>query len=163
MSDKLNIYECDELIRAIEAKAEMNDGELSEEDIQSIVLAQTSSIERLGKLVNYIKYLEGFESIAKAEIARIQDKRKVASNRVSGIKRYLLPYVEQNGPINVGTHRVSTRKSQGVMLVDGFNNPQYGTTETIFKPDKKAIKESIKSGIEVQGAVLENRLSVQIR
>lgn len=163
MPNQLNIYECDDLLRQIEAKAATNDGELSDEDMQAIVLAQTQSIEQLGKLVNYVKYLEGFETIAKAEIERIQAKRKTATNRIEGIKRWLLPYVQKHGAVHVGTHRLSTRSSQGVVLADGFSNPQYGVTETVFKPDKKAIKESIQKGIEVKGAVLENRLSVQIR
>lgn len=163
MSDKLNIYECEELKRQIEAKADMNDGELSDEDMKAIVLAQTQSMVQLDKLVNYIKYLEGFETVAKTEIERIQSKRKTAANRVNGIKRYLRPYIERHGPVNIGTHRISTRKSQGVVLADDFNNPEYGTTETIFKPDKKRIKESIKGGIEVKGAILEDRVSVQIR
>jgi hypothetical protein len=163
MDDKLNIYECDHLIKQIEAKADMNDGEVSEEDMKAIVLAQTRSIEQLGKLVNYVKYLEGFEVIAKAEINRIQAKRKTAANRIDSIRRWLRPYIEQHGPITIATHRISTRKSQGVVLADGFNNPEYGTTETIFKADKKLIKESIQNGIEVKGAILEDRVNVQIK
>jgi hypothetical protein len=163
MSDKLNIYDCDALIKVIEAKAEMNDGELSDEDMQQIVLAQTSSIEQLGKLVGYIKYLEGNISLAKSEIDRIQARKRMAENRINSIKNWLLPYIQKKGAVNVGTHRLSTRKSQGVVLADGFNNPQYGEEVTTFKPDKKAIKESIKNGIEVKGAVLEDRISVQIR
>lgn len=161
--DKLNIYECDELKHQIEAKADMNDGEISDEDMKAIVQAQTQSIEQLGKLANYVKHLEGFEIIAKAEVAQIQQKRKVAANRIESIKRWLRPYVEQHGPINVGVRRLSTRKSQGVVLVDGFDNPQYCTTETVIKPDKKSIKESIQNGIEVPGAILEDRISVQIK
>lgn len=159
----LNIYECNELVRQIEAKAEMNDGELSDEDMQAIVLAQTSSIEQLGKLVRYIKYLEGFISLSKEEIERLQSRKKIVANRIQSIKKYLLPYLEQKGPVDVGTFRLSTRRSQGVLLVEDFNNPQYGKTIQTFIPDKKKIKDDIKNGIEVKGAVLENRLSVQIK
>jgi hypothetical protein len=163
MSDKLTIYDCDELRREIETRAESNDGELSDEDMALIVIAQTASLEQLGKLIHYVKYLEGFETVAKAEVERIQARRKTAANRIESIKRWLCPYVEKHGPITIGTYRLSTRKSQAVVLAEDFNNPQYGETVTLFKPDKKAIKESIQNGIEVKGAVLEDRLNVQIR
>ena len=159
----LTLYECDELIKIIETKAEMNDGELSEEDMQSIVEAQTTSIQKLNGLINYVMYLDGFSELAKKEITRIQERKKTAENRVDSIKRYLLPYVLKNGKKTVGTHTISTRKSKGVVLADEFNNIQYGEIVETFKPDKKKIKESIENGIEVQGAVLEERVNVSIR
>ena len=163
MSDKLNIYECEELKLQIEARAEMNEGELSDADAAAIVEIHTQSIEQLGKLVGYIKYLEGFDTLAKTEIERIRAKQKAAENRRESLKSWLLPYIERYGPKTVGIHRISTRKSSGVLLAEGFNNPEYGTTETTFKPDKNKIKESIQHGIEVKGAILEERTNLQIR
>lgn len=163
MDNKLTIYDCDDIIRQIEATADMNDGEISEQDMQELVEAQTASIEKLGKLINYIGFLDGFIATAKHEIGRIQARKKTAENRIEGIKKYLLPYIEKNGPKTVGTHRISTRKSKAVVLVEGFNHPEYGEEVTVFKPDKKKIRESIESGIEVKGAILENRVNVQIR
>jgi hypothetical protein len=163
MSEKLNLYECEELIRLIETKAEMNDGELSDDDLQTIVQTRTSSIEQLGKLVNYIKYLDGISLLAKTEIERLQARKKTAENRIEGIKKWLLPYIQEHGAVTVGVHRISLRKSQGVVLTEGFENPEYGEFIETFKPDKKLIKESIQHGIEVQGAVLEDRNHVQIR
>lgn len=163
MTDKLNIYECDELIRSIEAKAEANDGELTDDDMQAIVLAQTSSVQQFGKLINYVRYLEGFATLAKAEMDRLQARKKTAENRIESIKRWLLPYLEQHGPVSIGTCRLSLRASKGVVLADGFSDPNYCETVTVLKPDKKKIKDSIESGIEVKGAVLELRHHVQIR
>lgn len=161
--NELTIYECAELINLIETKAEMNDGELSEEDMESLVKAQTSSIEKLGKLVNYVCYLTSFSDTAKAEIQRITDRKKTAENRIASIKKYLLPYILEHGPKDIGTHRISLRKSKGVVLAENFENEQYGEYVKTFKPDKKKIKESIEGGIEVKGAVLEVRENVQIK
>jgi hypothetical protein len=163
MQDKLNIYECEELKLQIEARAEMNDGELSDADALAIVEIHTQSIEQLGKLVGYMKYLEGFDLLAKTEIDRIRARQKSAASRLESIKRWLLPYIEQFGPKTIGTHRLSTRKSTGVLLAEGFDNPQYCAIETLIKPDKAKIKESIQNGIEVKGAVLEERIHLQIR
>jgi hypothetical protein len=159
----LSLYECDDLINALETQAELHDGELAEEDIKALVEAHTQSMDLLNKLIRLVKYLEGFDVLAKTEIDRIQTKRKTANKSIEYIKRYLLPYVQTHGPRDVGVYRLSTRKSQGVVLADGFNNPQYGRTVTEFKPDKKRIKDSIKNGIEVKGAMLEDRINVQIK
>ena len=163
MSEALTIYDCQEIISQIETKAELNDGELNDEDLQSLVEAQTQSIEKLGKLVGYVRWLEGFADTAKQEIQRIQARKKTAENRIAGIKRFLIPYIQQNGPKTVGTNRISLRKSKGVVLADGFNNPVYCEEVITYKPDKKAIKESIEDGIEVKGAALEERQNIQIR
>lgn len=163
MSENLNLYECEELIRIVEAQAAKNDGELSDEDLQTIVEAQTRSREQFEKLINYIKYLNGVASLAKAETDRLRARKQTAENRINGIKKWILPYVQSHGPLTVGTHRVSTRNSTGVMLADGFNNPEYGETIETFKPDKKLIKECIERGVDVPGAVLEKRVNVQIR
>jgi hypothetical protein len=67
MSD-LTLYDCDELIKLVDAQAEKNEGELSESDWQLLVDAQTRSIEKLGKLVNYISLLDRFCDTADTEI-----------------------------------------------------------------------------------------------
>lgn len=163
MNEKLSIYECDEIIKIVEARAAVSDGELSEEDLQAIVNAQIGSKEKLEKLANYVKYLDGFSELVRREIQQLQAKKKTAENRINGIKRYLLPYLQEHGPVNIGLRRLSTRKSTGVVLADGFNNELYGELIAEFKPNKKAIKESIQAGIDVPGAVLESRVSVQIK
>ena len=159
----MNIYDCDLIIREIEAKAYNEDGEVNDEDMQAIVEAKTSSIEQLGKLIGYIKYLEGFSEMAKKEIQRVQERKKTADNRISSIKKFLLPYVQEKGSITVGTNKLGTRKSKGVVLADGFNHPEYCKKVVTFKPDKKKIKEDIENGIEVKGAVLEERTNLSIR
>lgn len=159
----MNIYDCDLLIKEIEAKAYENDGEISDEDMQEIVQAQTESKEKLEKLVGYIKYLEGFSNLAKNEIQRIQARKKTADNRIESIKKWLLPFVQEKGGVTVGTNKLGTRKSKGIVLIDGFNDPAYCEEVITWKPDKKKIKEDIESGKDVKGAVLEERVNLSIR
>jgi hypothetical protein len=161
--DFLNIYECDDLIREIEAKAEANEGIIPDPDMEALVLAQTTSISKLTKLVGYVNYLESLQDAAKVEVDRIYKQKVAAAARVESIKQWLLPYVQTHGPINLGLHRISIRKSEGVVVDENFNNLQYGETVETFKVDKKKIKESIHAGVEVAGAKLEQRLNVQIK
>jgi hypothetical protein len=165
MSTELSIYECSELIALVEQKAREEDGVVSDEDMQLLVDAQTKSIDKLGKLIGYIKHLESFCDIAKAERDRIKAREDSAKNRLESIKKYLLPYVQHHGgKVQVGTHTLGIRKSSGVVLAEGFNNPQYCTViPESLQPDKKKIKESIEAGIMVAGALLEKREGLSIR
>ena len=161
--NKLTLYECTEVIQAVENYADAQDGVITDEQMEMLVKAQTQSLDKLSRLANYVSFLESFQDTAKQEIDRIYQRKVAAANRVESIKRFLLPYIQENGPVTAGLHRISLRKSEGVVLDEGFANPLYCEVVTTLKPDKKKIRESIKSGTEVQGAKLEERQNVQIR
>lgn len=159
----MTIYECQDIIRQIEEKSDANYGEISDEDMQLLVEAQTASIEKLGKLVGCIRHFEHFVDACEDEIKKIQEKKKSIEKRLDSIKRFMLPYIEQNGSLTVGTNKISIRQSKAVVLADGFDNPLYCKTITEIKPDKNLIKDSILNGIEVRGALLETRKHVVIK
>jgi len=159
------LYECQSIIQQVEDRAAANDGELSEEDMQAIVVAQTSSMERLGGLVGYMKHLESWQATCKAEEARIAKRRKTAENRLSSIKKYLAPYIQITGKKTVGTHTLSLRKSQAVEVVEGFANTEYGKHVTTFKADKAKIKADLKAhpDLVILGASLVTRQNLQVK
>ena len=161
--NKLTLYECSEIIQSVENYADAQDGVVTDEQMEMLVKAQTQSLDKLSRLANYVSFLESFQDIAKQEIDRIYQRKVSAANRVESIKRFLLPYIQENGPVSAGTHRISLRKSEAVIVDDNFHNLQYGETVETFKVDKKKIKESIHAGIEVAGAKLEERVHVQIK
>lgn len=164
MITELSIYDCGEIISRIEAEAEKNGGELSEEQWGQLIEAQTTSIAKLEKLINYTCLLEKFCENVDSELTRLQERKKIEKNRIESIKGYLLPLVEAKGSMLVGTHRLSTRKSEKIVVDEDFDNPLYMRVIPESKePDKPKIKESIKSGIEVQGARLEQKKTVQIK
>ena len=161
---KITLYDYDEIQKLIDDAAESNGGEISESDMALMVQAQTGAIEKLGNLVGYIKSLEYKADNFKAEAKKLTDKAKYAENRVESIKKFILPYLrEKGGKVTAGVHTLSIRKSAGVVLADGFDNPMYCERKVVLTPDRKRIKESIESGIEVKGAVLEQRESVQVK
>jgi hypothetical protein len=161
--NKLTLYECSEIIQTVENLADAQDGVITDEQMEMLVKAQTTSLAKLEKLANYVSHLESFQDMAKLEIDRIYARKVAAASRVESIKRFLLPYIQEYGAVTAGLHRISIRKSEGVVLEDGFSNPQYCEVVTTLKPDKKKIKESIHAGIEVKGATLEKRDNLQIK
>lgn len=164
MNTPETLYECLAVLESIESNVDEN-GEIPDEAMQAIVVAQTTSMEKLSSLVGYLKYLEAWQATCKAEEDRIYKRRKTAENRLSSIKNFLTPYIQEVGKKTVGTHTLSLRKSQAVILDDDFDNHEYGEDVTTFKPDKKKIKEELKArpDLVIEGAELVDRLNLQIR
>jgi hypothetical protein len=165
MSTELTLYECAGIMAEFDRKAAENDGELSAEDVQLLTVAQTTSMEKLSGLVGYIKHLEAFDDLCEAEIKRIQDRQRTAVNRLENIKMFLLPYVATKGHVDIGTVRLSIRKSKAVELEPDFNHSRYMTVKTTATPDKKAIAEELKANpdLAIKGATLVTREHLQIK
>jgi hypothetical protein len=161
--NNLTLYNCSEIIQQIENYADAQDGVITDEQMELLVKAQTTSLAKLEKLANYVSHLESFQDMAKQEIDRLYQRKVASAGRVESIKKFLLPYIQEFGPVTIGTHRISTRKSEAVVVDEGFANKDYCKTVTTVTPDKPKIKESIRAGIEVAGAKLESRLNVQIK
>jgi hypothetical protein len=159
----MNLYEIVSLENYIEEIAAQNDGEIPEELFRELVEAQTKSLESIDKLCRYIRHLEQFVENAKEEKRRISELQTRAENRVESIKKYLTPYVENRGSFDAGTFHLSVIKSESIQLSDNFNDPEYYEQIISWKPDKKKIKEAIKSGKFVQGAYLLTKQNTQIK
>lgn len=159
----MNLYEIEPIEFKIRKYAQDNDGEVSEELLQELVEAQTKSIESLEELCWYVRHLESFVDMCKSEKNRISDKQTIAENRISGIKKHLIPYVKEKGKIDIGTMTLSTRKSSSVILADDFVDPRFTTVQTVVTHDKNRIKKAIKDGAEIEGAqvITKDNLSIK--
>jgi hypothetical protein len=148
-------------------------GEIPESTMLAIVSVHTSAMENLRKLCSAIGFLERFDDMCKAELARVKSKQEQAARRLESIKRYLLPYVQQERerlgrPITVGTYTLSTRKSEAVEVSEVFthdsqNRKLYCTKKITYTPDLKKIRNTIKGGEQVNGASIKPNVSLQIK
>ncbi len=152
-------------LEEIEEIAMANEGELPEELLQQLVEKNAESLVQIGKLIRYVKHLDHFVKTAKEEKQRINDLQKQAENRQESIKRYLMPFIRDNhnGKIDVGTFKLSVRKSEAVILNDNFNDERYCNTVITIKPDKPEIKKALKNGFDIDGARLEQRENLNIK
>jgi hypothetical protein len=159
----MSIYDVVEIERAIDIIAEKNDGEIPEELLQQLVEAQTQSIVQIENLCKYIRHLELFQEKCKEEEARIRDKRKAAETRIDNIKKYLTPYILRNKSIEAGTFKLSTRKSESVVLAEEFNDARFITIVQEKKVNKNEVKKAIKNGEDIKGAFLMPHDNIQIK
>ena len=163
--NELSIYECDAILEELALETEKHDGEIPDEVFEEIVKLNTQSIEKMGKLVGFMSFCNNYSAMCKAEEARIATKRKAIENRLQSVKKYLTPYIAEHGKQTVGTHTLSLRKSEAVVLEPEFDNQNYGELVTTFKSDKKKIKVFLKDNpnLSIRGAVLEKRQNVQLK
>jgi hypothetical protein len=159
----MNIYDCDSIEKQIEFSAMTSDGEISEDLLKQLVETQTKSIEQIDKLLRYVRHLQLFSENCRQEKTRISELQNRADRRIDSIKKYLTPYVESRGKVDAGVFSLSTRKSESIELDDNFNDPEYSTQIISWNPDKKKIKEAIKSGKVIQGARLMQNINLQIK
>ncbi len=100
----------------------------------------------------------------KNEIDRLEKKKKSCENKVKWLKGQLLNFYNANGAkeIKAGTFKVTARQSEYVDIPDESKIPkEYLAVKAA--PDKTAIRNALKNGIEVPGATLLKRESVQIK
>lgn len=159
----MHIYELNLIENEIERIAKDNEGEIPEELLQQLIEAQTQSLEQVERLVKYIRHADQFVNACKDEEKRISDRRRIIENRIESMKKYLTPFVEERGKLDVGTFTLSTRKSTSVELEDNFNNLGYSERVISYKPDKMKIKKALQSGEQIKGAKLIEKKNLQIK
>ena len=159
----MNLYEVQQIEKNIERIAEQNSGEIPDELLKELVEAHTGSLVQVEKLCHYVRNLELFQDACKEEENRISRKREIAGNRIDGIKKYLLPYVQSQGKVQAGTFKISTRKSEYVEHEPDFDDARFIDIEQVVKVRKTDIKKALKNGDEVKGACLKTREHLSIK
>ena len=99
----------------------------------------------------------------KAEEQALAKRRKQAENKADWLKRYVAQALEGE-KFKTPRVAISYRTSEAVEILDEDLIPEeFLMIKTEYKPDKKAIKDELKVGGEVEGAVLVKRTSLQIK
>jgi hypothetical protein len=101
-----------------------------------------------------------------AEIDRLKSLKESKQNRTNHLKQYLAHNLQHAGidKLDLGTHRISFRKSSRVEVLDESKVPdKYKRVKTIVEVDKTAVKESWKQGIGVDGTTVTEHKNIQIR
>lgn len=110
-----------------------------------------------------IKSLEADIEARKNEKKRLDGLNKSDQTKIDNLKAALAVSMTETGLTKVDTtlFKVGFRKSEAV-VVDETKLPKKYQVAT-YKPDKKTLKELLKSGKHIKGAVLEERSNLSIR
>lgn len=118
------------------------------------------------KVEGYVKVIKSLEADIEArknEKKRLDDLNKSDQTKIENLKSALAVSMTETGQTKVDTtlFKVGFRKSEAVM-VDETKLPKKYQVAT-YKPDKKTLKELLKSGKHIKGATLEERSNLSIR
>ena len=147
----MNLYELNKAIA---------DFDLEIDEETQITLARDEKIENIAL---WVKDLLAEADAIKAEEQALAKRRKQAENKADWLKRYVAQALEGE-KFKTPRVAISYRTSEAVEILDEDLIPEeFLMIKTEYKPDKKAIKDELKVGGEVEGAVLVKRTSLQIK
>lgn len=143
----------------------------SRDDLDPTILKDTLDAiqdDRKSKLDNLATWADQLKS----EINFMSDKKKswedeitYRKNKLAWIKQYITDVLDDAGikRLTTDNHLLSARNFKASTIIDSDEKlpDKFKVTETIAKPDKKAIYKALKAGEEVPGAHLKpNRNTV---
>jgi len=142
------------------------DGELTSEVMEAL---QINEQQLQSKAIDYsyvIKQLDSDCEQIDAELKRLQQLKKVRTNLAERLKDTIsnamnLYEVEK---IETPLIKLSFRNSESVEITNESQlDACFIVTKTVTSPDKKAIKDAIKSGAFVEGATISYNKNLQIK
>lgn len=153
-----SLYEID---KAITDCVDQETGEII--DIASLNALQ---IERTLKVENVALWIKNLESDAlafKAEKEAFEEREKRAAKKVEGLKQWLA-FALNGQQFSTKRCEISFRRSERVVVNDETLLPPTLRNQRIeYTPNKVAIKELLKSGVEVAGCQLVEKINPTIK
>ncbi|AAC79524.1 Mu Gam-like end protection [Streptococcus phage 01205] len=118
------------------------------------------------KVEGYVKVIKSLEADIEArknEKKRLDGLNKSDQSKIDKLKTALAVSMAETGQTRVDTtlFKVGFRKSEAVVVNEEKLPKEYQIAT--YKPDKKTLKELLKSGKHIEGATLEERRNLNIR
>ena len=154
------------LDKAINSFIELNpEVELTAEIVKEIIGSVDCDIKQKAEnICKYVKTLEFNIELCKSETSRISNMKNSYSKRIELLKEYLLPYVLEKGKQDLGTFKISSRKSARVSVLDEELVPcDWKRNKTTTTVDKEALKKYLADGYKVTGVELTYSNNLQIK
>lgn len=158
----MSIYEIDESITSL---VDMETGEIEDEKrYDELQMERTQKVENIGC---YYKNLVAEAKAMREEEANLAQRRKAVENKAKRIKS-LLVYALKGEKFESPKVRCGYRKAKSVQVDDSFVAwaREHADDLLTFKeptPDRKAIKEALEDGREIEHAEIVTNESLQVK
>ena len=157
-----NLFNIDAELYEVYNEIENNGGEMTPELEATLEITEAERLTKGEGYVYVIKQLRSQSDMIKSEIKRLQELAKRYENSAEKLADTLLQSVVAHGQIKTALVTISTRKSKSVSITDeSLLGPEFMRIKT--EPNKTAIKEALEAGQEVQGALIVENYSLNIR
>jgi hypothetical protein len=141
-------------------------GEITEEQETALSISK-EQLQNKGVCYGFIcKELEGNIDLIDLEIKRLNALKKPLVNSIDRLKNNLSQAMQMFDVTELKTPllKINFRKSESVEIEDiALLDSNFIKVVTTKTADKVAIKDAIKSGENVQGAILQTNLNLQIK
>ena len=161
-----NIYKIETEYRDLISVLVENGGELTPELEQALQINQKDLYRKSESYAYAIKELSGEIDIIKSEIERLQALINQRDKSISRMKETVLKAMElyEIDKIETPMIKISVRESEAVEVINENQiDPIFKVKKVTTTISKSAIKEAIKSGINVNGVVIKKNKSLQIK
>lgn len=114
----------------------------------------------------FIKDREALIEARKSEIDNLKNKNIAEQKRIDNLKKYLLNALQMRNKKKLVTARntIGTRKTTSVLIEDETLIPnEYLKVKTEKSPMKKEIGAALKTGIEISGCSLIEKVSLNVK
>lgn len=159
----MKLYEID---NAIMECIDFETGEIIDtEKLDELQMERDAKIENV---VLWIKDLKAEAEAIKSEKLALAERQRVAENKADSLKKWLV-YALQGEKFKTARCAVSFRRSESVEVTpEGLENLMRGGKDELLtyeqpKPNKAAIKQAIKDGLNVDGVQLVQNVSTIIK
>lgn len=158
-----SLYEITTEQKSLINEIELMEGEITPEMEKQLMITESQLQNKSIAYLEVIKRKESFNDLIDSEIKRLQQLKKTNNNLVGRLKDNLLEAVKAFGGFQVGTQKFTTRKSSAVIVEDVNSLPkEYKSIKVTESADKKAIKEALKGGKEIEGCYIQENLNLKI-
>lgn len=163
---KLSLYNIEQEYLALTQEIMDNGGEATPEQEEALRINEQNLQT---KAINYgfvIKQLGAEEEMIDSEISRLKALKESRAKAANKLKGMISEAMQMYGvdEVKIATLKINFRKSESIEVenIDMLDG-RYKVAKTTVSADKAAIKEAIKSGETVTGAVLLTNKNLQIK
>lgn len=162
----MNIYQIQNEYQLLINSIIENDGEITPEQELALTINKDQLQSKSESYAYVIKQMDAECDIIDLEVKRLNALKKVRSNAVERLKAnissaMLLFEVEE---IKTPLIKLNFRNSESVEITnEEVLADKFLVVKTTTSPDKKAIKDAIKNGEVVEGAVISYNKNLQIK
>lgn len=153
----MNLYEINS---AILECVDMETGEII--DPEMLEKLQINRDEKIENIACWIKNLLSDADQLKQEADKLLQRKKVAENKANSLKRYLFSFLDGEKFKSVKAS-VSYMSTEAVEVTDISKIPGEFLRYKDPEPNKTSIKQALKGGVEIPGAILNKNISIIIK
>lgn len=121
--------------------------------------------DKVDAFAQFIRMESARADALKAEAARLSAKARTAADRIAFLKSYYLDAMKLHGlqKVRGQVYAISVRATDVVTITNEAILPERFVTEkTTIMPDKLAIRDALKKGDDIPGAILDKSYSLRV-